>query len=62
MPSLRSRLFISVLKNRHLLKFRSKKETAADWEHSLPKVRVSAAKSARMLGKLPKGIEAAPLR
>lgn len=60
MPSLRSRLFLFVLRNRHLLKFKLKKETAHDWETSLPEVRVSAAKTTKMLGKLPKGVEAVP--
>lgn len=61
MPSLRSRFFLFVLRNRHLLKFKLKKETALDWEMSLPAVRASAEKSAKMLGKLPKGIEAIPV-
>ncbi|OGW36142.1 MAG: alpha/beta hydrolase [Nitrospirae bacterium GWD2_57_9] len=61
MPSLRSRLFLSVLRNRHLLKFKLKKETAHDWETSLPEVRASAAKTSKLFGKLPKGLEAVPV-
>ncbi len=61
MPSLRSRIFLTVLRNRHLLKFKLKKETAREWETSLPAVRASAAKTSRMFGKLPKGIQSAPI-
>ncbi|MBI1919604.1 MAG: alpha/beta hydrolase [Geobacter sp.] len=60
MQSLRSRFFLFLLRNRHLLKFKLKKETALDWETSLPEVRASAAKTTKMLGRLPKGIESAP--
>ncbi|KAF0218432.1 MAG: Alpha/beta hydrolase fold-3 domain [Geobacteraceae bacterium] len=61
MPSLQCRIFLFVLRNRHLLRFKLKKETAVDWETSLPEVRRSAEKSAKMLGKLPKDIEASPV-
>ncbi|MBI1921679.1 MAG: alpha/beta hydrolase [Geobacter sp.] len=61
MPSLRSSLFLFILRNRHLLKLKLKKETAHDWETSLPEVRASAAKTTRLLGMLPKGIEAVPV-
>jgi len=61
MPSLRSRIFLTVLRNRHLLKFKLKKETAREWETSLPAVRASAAKTSKMFGKLPKGIRSAPV-
>lgn len=59
MPSLRCRLFLFVLQNRHLLRFRLKPETQFDWETELPKVRANAAKASRLLGKVPKGLEAA---
>lgn len=61
MQSLRSRFFLFVLRNNHLLQFKLKKQTALDWETSLPEVRASTAKTAKMLGKLPKGIEAVPV-
>lgn len=61
MPSLQSHLFLFVLRNSHLLRFKLKKETAVDWESSLPEVRRSAEKTAKMLGRLPKGIEAYPV-
>lgn len=61
MPSLQSHLFLFVLRNSHLLRFKLKKETAVDWETSLPEVRRSAEKTAKMLGRLPKGIEAYPV-
>jgi epsilon-lactone hydrolase len=61
MPSLRSRIFLFALRNRHLLQFKRQKETGLDWERSLPEVRASAAKSAKMLGKLPKSMEAVPV-
>lgn len=57
MPSLRGRLFIALMRNRHLFKLRLKKETGLDWETALPQVRESAAKGARFLGRLPKGME-----
>ncbi len=60
MPSLRSRLFLFALRNRHLFQFKLKKETGLDWETALPEVRRSAAKSAKMLGKMPKGLESLP--
>lgn len=58
MPSLRCRLFLFVLHHRHLLRFRLKPDTQADWETQLPTVRESAAKAARLLGRVPRGIEA----
>lgn len=61
MSSLRSRIFLFVLRNRHLLNFRLKKETSVDWATSLPEVRRNAEKSSKMFGKLPKGIEAFPV-
>lgn len=60
-PSLRSRLFIGVLRNRHLFNFKLQKETAREWETSLPTVRASAAKTSKMFGKLPKGIQSVPV-
>jgi acetyl esterase/lipase len=60
MPSLRCRLFLFLLHHRHLLRFRLKPETQLDWETELPRVRQTAARASRLLGKTPKGIEAVP--
>jgi monoterpene epsilon-lactone hydrolase len=57
MPSLRGRLFIALMRNRHLFKLKLKKETGLDWETGLPQVRESAAKGARFMGRLPRGME-----
>lgn len=56
MPSLRCRLFLFALNHRHLFRFSLKKETGADWENDLDTVRASAAKSSKMMGRLPKFI------
>ncbi len=61
MPSLRSRLFLFVLRHRHLLRFKFRGETAVDWENNLAQVRRSADKAARMLGRVPKGVAWRPV-
>ena len=61
MPSLRARIFLFLLKNRHLFRLKLQKETAHDWETALPEVRSAAARSAKMLGRLPKGLQAVPV-
>jgi monoterpene epsilon-lactone hydrolase len=61
MPSLRGRFFIALMRNRHLFRLKLRKETGLDWERSLPRVRQAAEKSARLLGRLPKGISADPV-
>lgn len=58
MLSLRCRLFLFLLNNRHLLRFRLKKETEQDWEYDLEAVRENAAGSSKMMGRLPKGLTA----
>lgn len=55
MASLRSKVFLTILRNRHLLQFKSKKETEVDWLYNLDEVRETAMKSAKMMGKVPKG-------
>lgn len=60
MNSLRSQLFIFLLKHRHWFRLRLKRETV-DWDTSIPELRQRAEKSARMFGKLPSGIEASPV-
>lgn len=57
MLSLRARLFLALLRNRHLLQFKLRPETGAEWETDLPGVRRKAEKGSRMLGKVPKGLE-----
>ena len=61
MLSLRARLFLFVLRNRHLLKGRLRPDTGADWEHDLDRVRAEAAKSSRLMGKLPQGVRDLPV-
>lgn len=62
MPSIRSRLFLWLLHNRHLLQFKLKKETAPDWENNLEQVRAKAARSAKLMGRVPKGQSATPVQ
>ncbi len=59
--SIRARLFLSILRNRHLLQFKRRPETGADWKHDLAAVRVNAKRSAKMLGRIPKGMESEAL-
>lgn len=62
MPSLRARLFKFVLQNRHLLRFRLKKETI-DWNtyEAILHFRQQVEAGAGRFGKLPAGIEVSPV-
>jgi monoterpene epsilon-lactone hydrolase len=62
MPSLQSRLFLFALKNRHLLRFRLKKETV-DWDSyaSILRFRQEAEEGSARFGKIPAGIEVSPV-
>ncbi len=60
MLSFRARLFLFLLRNRHLLRLNFRKETGEDWLHGLPKVREAAAKSSALMGRLPEDIVAQP--
>lgn len=60
MQSIRSRIILSILRHRHLLKLKPK-QTAQDWENDLPAVRTETAKAAKSLGTLPKGLTAEPV-
>ena len=60
MPSLRSRLLIFALKNRHLLKLRLKPEVI-DWNTSTVQLREEYEKAALRAGKIPAGIEVTPV-
>lgn len=55
MPSLRSRLFIFALENRHLLRFQANRRCIA-WDTSIPHLREDIEKGARSFGKLPDAI------
>ena len=62
MPSLKSRLFLFLLRNRHLFKFRLRRETI-DWnkESSIIKFRQECEKGSAMFGRLPAGIDISPV-
>jgi len=62
MPSFRARLFVFVLKNRHLLQFRRKRTTAVDAETSIPHLREQVEKGAGFFGKLPAGFRLEPVQ
>jgi acetyl esterase/lipase len=61
MPSLQSRLFIFVLKHRHLLRFQLKRTTRVDWNTSVQHLRQDAEKGAGFFGKLPADFELSPV-
>lgn len=58
MPGLRSRLVLFLLKHRHWLRLRLKRETI-DWNTSIPALRQRVERSAARLGKVPPGIDVA---
>ncbi|MEW5817912.1 MAG: alpha/beta hydrolase [Spirochaetota bacterium] len=62
MPSLRSRLLLFIMKNRHLLRFRFRKEKI-DWnkKESILRFRRECEEGARRFGKIPAGIEIMPV-
>ena len=57
MSSLRSRLFLFVLRNRHLLHGQLKPRAMIDWNTSIDDFRRDVDKSSRLFGKVPDGIE-----
>jgi len=58
MPSLRSRLFCFMIRNKHLFRLQLKKRKAAwDFNTSIPLFRQECEKGAAVFGKLPDGIE-----
>ncbi len=61
MPSLRSRLFVFVLKYRHLLSFQLKRRTRVDEQTSIPALRQEIEQGADFWGKLPAGFQLSPL-
>ncbi len=61
MPSLRSRLFLFLLRHNHLLRFRLRRRAAIDWNTSIPDFRREVEKSSKLFGKLPPKIEVSPV-
>lgn len=61
MHSFRCRLFLWVLRHRHIFRFSLKKEVAEDWFNDLDTVRTNAAKASKMFGKLPKRMVSTPV-
>jgi monoterpene epsilon-lactone hydrolase len=60
MSSLKSRMIIFMMRNRHLLKFHMKRE-AWDEHTSIPRFREECEQGAKKAGKLPPGIDVTPL-
>ena len=62
MPSLRSRLLLFVMKNRHLLRLKLKKESI-DWNKkaSINRFRQECEEGAKRFGKIPAGFEISPV-
>lgn len=59
MPSLKSKILISAIRNRHLMRFRLKRE-AWDWNTSIPRFRQQVEEGSRRM-KLPQGVEVSPV-
>jgi acetyl esterase/lipase len=57
MPSLKSQLFVFVLKHRHLLRFQRKRTNSINANTSIPDLRRETEKSTGVFGKLPEDIE-----
>jgi epsilon-lactone hydrolase len=60
MPSLRSRLFVFMMRNRHWLKFQPKPKNTIDWDTSIPEFRKKSEQGTKVFGKLPDAIKIAP--
>lgn len=61
MPSIRSRLFVFMLKHRHLLEGRLRRTKVVDWSTSIDSLREQVEKGAGFLGKLPNGFNLEPV-
>lgn len=61
MPSLRSRIFIFILKYRHLLRLQLKRTSFVDWSTSIPRLREEVERGAGVFGKLPPGFKLEPV-
>jgi len=53
MPSIRSRLFLGVIRNSHLLRFKLKRESTIDFDSSIEEFRAQVDKTPALFGKLP---------
>jgi epsilon-lactone hydrolase len=60
MSSLKSRLFIFVLRYQNILRFQWKRKPFVDWNTSIPALRQKTEKAGRLLGKMPTGIRISP--
>ncbi|MCB0114103.1 MAG: alpha/beta hydrolase [Caldilineaceae bacterium] len=61
MPSLRSKLFIFALKNRHLLSGKKKRTTNVDWNTSIAQLREDVENGSGFFGKLPPDFQIVPV-
>ena len=61
MQSLRSRLFLFVLRHGHLLRGRLRRRALIDWDTSVHELRGEVAKSARLFAGAPKGVAVSPV-
>jgi monoterpene epsilon-lactone hydrolase len=61
MPSLRSRLFVFILKYRHLLRLQWKRTSSVDWSTSIPRLRGEVERGAGFFGRLPHGFQLQPV-
>ncbi len=57
MPSIRSRLFLGVIRNSHLLRFKLKRESTFDFDSSIAEFRAQVDKTPALFGKLPDHIK-----
>jgi monoterpene epsilon-lactone hydrolase len=53
MPSIRSRLFLGVIRNSHLLRFKLKRQSTFDFDSSIEEFRAQVDKTPALFGKLP---------
>lgn len=60
MQSIRSRLFVFMLKHRHLLKLGKKRRNTVDWHTYIPELRTEIEKGAGRFGKLPADLQCVP--
>jgi len=60
MPSLRARIVLSILRNRHLFRLSRRRDTARDWLEDIASIRRRAERSSALLGRTPKGVVAVP--
>lgn len=61
MPSFKSKMFVFMLKNRHLMKGQLKRKPMVDWNTSMPKLREQIERESGFLGKLPEDFKLSPV-